>query len=777
MRSLGEILSSQLRYLKRYFRLLILGVFSSSIFLLLSSSHSQSQTINIVSAFDGLHQGWAGPTIPSSVPPDVIVAAGLDHVMEMTNDGVGIWRKGGTHVESLTLYTFFNVNTDDYVTDPWVLYDAPSGRWFASIWHRGADFTRDRPSRVLLAVSSTSDPTGSWTIHSFEMPSSGDPCCPTAADRPVIGVSDDKLAVSILAIPVGLLGLIINKSDLLTGSPAPRNTFLVLATGGARYTAVQSLSSTTTQFLVRLHENPPNTFTIEIRSVTGVPPGPVTVDARNVSISGFSWSLPNAVQAGTNNRILVSSEFDAFWQNGKLWLALVVGCIPTDAAGTPDTEIRSCIRIIQIDTNTYDVTRDFTFGSFGSFYFYPALRTDSRGNPVVVFGYSSATDFPGLMVATQTVGDPPDTVQGPQILRRGSGPETGACSASGCRYGDYFGAAVDPSDPTVVWVAGEYGAMGGWATFVASIRVTLSTVALNLSYSVQGGGSPSPPTFTYTSHGVNQSAALSTSRAHYSVDAGSSWSVTNPLSGSLSDERWLTNQPTAGTARSYQALNFIYSRQYRLTIEPNPPQQSGVWVLSACSCCTAGASVSVGAGATQGWRFAEWRGSGEGSYSGTTNPTTVTMDSPITQMADFSAGLTITADPGGSVTYAHGMTQLEIGPAWSIPGGTSHTIYIRPQIPGSLGQPIERTVVLGARAYFPYRLTGWTGALPFRPGTVVIGFDINNLASPITVDLPSDVVAHFALDPALIGLIGASILALGAAGLFVVRKLRKRGRT
>src|SRR4029077_1391140 len=46
----------------------------------------------------------------------------------------------------------------------------------------------------------------------------------------------------------------------------------------------------------------------------------------------------------------------------------------------------------------------------------------------------------------------------------------------GDRYGDYFGAARDPSDPTVVWVAGETGTAivgtRGWATVVASVSVT-----------------------------------------------------------------------------------------------------------------------------------------------------------------------------------------------------------------------------------------------------------------------------------------------------------------
>jgi hypothetical protein len=45
----------------------------------------------------------------------------------------------------------------------------------------------------------------------------------------------------------------------------------------------------------------------------------------------------------------------------------------------------------------------------------------------------------------------------------------------GDRYGDYFGAARDPLDPSIVWVAGEAGTDvpkgRGWSTSVASVVV------------------------------------------------------------------------------------------------------------------------------------------------------------------------------------------------------------------------------------------------------------------------------------------------------------------
>jgi len=94
-----------------------------------------------------------------------------------------------------------------------------------------------------------------------------------------------------------------------------------------------------------------------------------------------------------------------------------------------------------------------------------------------------------------------------------------------------------------------------------------SQVSLTLSYSVQGGGfGYSAPVFTYISNGLTETATLSTSPTVLEVDSGTSWSVTNPLAGSGSTERWETGQATSGTATSSQSLEFVYYNQYMQTL-------------------------------------------------------------------------------------------------------------------------------------------------------------------------------------------------------------------
>jgi hypothetical protein len=76
----------------------------------------------------------------------------------------------------------------------------------------------------------------------------------------------------------------------------------------------------------------------------------------------------------------------------------------------------------------------------------------------------------------------------------------------GDRFGDYFGAARDPGDPNLVWVAGEVGTAvageRGWTTAVASIEVTAT-------------GAPPPPVLVVAPPAVR--AVHATGRAGKSI--------------------------------------------------------------------------------------------------------------------------------------------------------------------------------------------------------------------------------------------------------------------
>src|SRR5712691_1564987 len=524
---------------------------------------SESQTAPsanspLATGFAGLSYGMtyacgAGFTCTNrATPPDVQIAAGPNYIVEMVNIIYGVWTKQGALVKVSGLASLWGSGSD-YIGDPKVLYDSQSGRWFASL----LDVTQ---GSVRVGASASSDPTGNWYTYSFK--TSG--YCP---DQPILGVNDDKVMVSANDfLPgskgcsgtfVGLQYWIFNKSQMLTGASVDYQ-FIPPDSSLFSLHPVHSLTSTKTEYVV-------NSFAsgsgLNLYSITGVPPS-VQISQHTLSISTLRLppaapQLNAATQIDTgDNRVL-----DASWSNGTMWISLNDGCTP---AG--DSALRSCLRLIEVNTNTNSVLQDWDVATPGYYYFYPALRADSKGDLFVVFGYSTSSVYPSVAVAVRGFAEPNNTLQQPITLAAGSGPEvnaTGFCPEYPlCRYGDYFGATTDPSDPSSVWVAGEYGNQSGWSTWIAGVRMPGTQVPLRFSYTTRGGAPSAAPSMTFTSSGARQSSQLSSTPTTYLSDYGTPWTVTNPLAGSTSTERWQTNKSASGVASVATSTTFVFYHQF-----------------------------------------------------------------------------------------------------------------------------------------------------------------------------------------------------------------------
>jgi hypothetical protein len=95
-------------------------------------------------------------------PPDTQGAVGPNHVVTMLNTQVRIQnRLGTTNYLTKSLFNWWtNAGPFTLVSDPKILYDPYSERWIASVQANPPPF--DTNGLVLLAVSQTTDPTGSW---------------------------------------------------------------------------------------------------------------------------------------------------------------------------------------------------------------------------------------------------------------------------------------------------------------------------------------------------------------------------------------------------------------------------------------------------------------------------------------------------------------------------------------------------------------------------------------------------------------------------------------
>ena len=152
-----------------------------------------------------------------------------------------------------------------------------------------------------------------------------------------------------------------------------------------------------------------------------------------------------------------------------------------------------------------------------------------------------------------------------------------------------------------------------------SVQVTVQTTPAGLAFSVDGTSYTSTQTFSWASGSTHTIATTSPQNGA----PGVRYMWTNWTGGGAISH---TVAPT--TNKTYTA-NF--NTQYQLTMSHG----SGGTVSPASGWKVSGTVVSISAAPASGYSFSNWTGSGTGSYSGPNNPTSITMNGPITETATF----------------------------------------------------------------------------------------------------------------------------------------------
>jgi hypothetical protein len=112
----------------------------------------------------------------------------------------------------------------------------------------------------------------------------------------------------------------------------------------------------------------------------------------------------------------------------------------------------------------------------GTSLYYPALSIDKSGNNIgIILGYSSSDTYPSLLVAS---GSAKNNIM--NSLKHFEFLNNGTANSLSTRYGDYFSAAIDPSEPNSIWLAGQYYYYSPsssallWSTYIGKINTESS---------------------------------------------------------------------------------------------------------------------------------------------------------------------------------------------------------------------------------------------------------------------------------------------------------------
>jgi hypothetical protein len=127
-----------------------------------------------------------------------------------------------------------------------------------------------------------------------------------------------------------------------------------------------------------------------------------------------------------------------------------------------------------------------------------------------------------------------------------------------------------------------------------------------------------------------------------------------------SDNGAQSHQITAPSAPT--TITATYKKQYQLMISTNLPNAGSTSPAVGSYWYDSGKTVSIQASPASGYTFNSWTGSGSGSYSGTTNPTSITMNGPVSETATFAmpnsamiSGVTLTpnsAAQGSALSFS-----------------------------------------------------------------------------------------------------------------------------
>jgi len=516
-------------------------------------------SVTAAAGFNGLNE--KNSNCCNFTPPDVQIGVGPNYVMEMTNDARAVYNKQGG-IQTLQSFSAFFGTGNDFVSDPRVLYDSQSQRWFATVVHCVGTSLQvgncgTTQNRVEIAVSSSSDPLGSWQFYNVSASRDG-----LIPDQPIIGLSTDKFVVSVNINGISAEWWIFNKNDLVAGLPtepksfgpyamlqsvhpvqSPTTTLYMVTTGSAERYA--SSWANVTLFTVPVVPAVSNSSITNSTLTLGNPvtKSPLGSEPSPCTISGVCY-----VDAG-DFRVL-----DAAWSNGvtngSIWLGVDSACVQNPS--------RDCIRLIKVNIAGPSISQEFDFGANGKDYYYPALRVDGTGNLDLIYGFSNSSTYPSLAVSGQAVNDPPGSMTPSKTIINGT-IYISATDQVDSRYGDYFGASVDPANSAQVWVAGEYmnravGKCGGvftgprgqlvygycWDTFITSMQehpaasFTLST-------------NPSSVTLTCTYYAGCDPASANANLTISNI-VGYSGSVTLTYSGPSGPYPYLTGPPSASVS-------------------------------------------------------------------------------------------------------------------------------------------------------------------------------------------------------------------------------------
>ena len=445
----------------------------------------QASPASVPTVAIGMNFGGADIFDSGFIPPDTMGAIGPNHFVELINGRYAAFdRTNGLEVQGTSLEQFWvNAGANpNFAFDPRVLYDAPSGRWFACSGNDPGGAT----SSILVAVSNSSDPTLGWTGFNVD----ADTDNAQWADFPTMGIDADGLYISANMFPTGGGSFEINmfvfpKNDLIAGSIANMTKIEGLSFGSVGFALQPVVDLDGSGLPAPIIADLDTPSGVIVRSdVLGPVNAPSVVGGPLIGVAAFG-DPPDADQPGPKQNINTGDT--RFWgyavlQGGSIW-----------AVQTVNNGGNAAVRWLRINPVTNTVAESGVLSDPNIEFYYPSIAVNDDGDVVVGCSGSGAATFASAYAFAGHFDGVSTMFGGAMLLQAGTSDYLQLDGVGRNRWGDYSATTLDPTDPKRFWTIQEFVLSTDlWGTQITEIIFPPSGPCSPADVTTQGAGVGDP---------------------------------------------------------------------------------------------------------------------------------------------------------------------------------------------------------------------------------------------------------------------------------------------
>lgn len=506
-------------------------------------------------------------------PSDPSGDIGKDYFLQAINaTQIAVYDKFGNQLRVIEAERLWESLGASSAGDPIILYDERAERWFIT------EFTD--PANLLIAVSVTTDPLGTYHTYTF--------ATPEFPDYPKYGLWPEALVVTTNEETGGVLHqYFIDRLALLRGDEEV--TMQRVAVTGNQNTEAGFFVSTPIDIDGKDDPSNKNPITMVLNDASW---GAVDQDQLELYEFVIDWEDANATEVV--NQSLVTQPYDGFpcaasdgfsfacipqlnglgldgvpevimnvpkYRNFGTHESIVLS-FTTDVSDGDDLAGIRWMELRKTAETDWAVYQEGTYApDDGLNRFMPSIAIDSIGNIGLAYNTSSSDTYADLRFTGRYATDS----LGLMTVKEFRLEEGVATIISGGRFGDYSQMSVDPVDNTTFWFTGEYGGGGAFGTKTRIAAFELDKAAVDIAIAAL----QTPPLDSLT---ANESITVSIGNA--GLNSIADYQLSIRINGELIQEVMIAELLPADSVINYtfENLDFLEKGTYEVEVFTSHPE-------------------------------------------------------------------------------------------------------------------------------------------------------------------------------------------------------------